>query len=470
MGDERGRERYRRRSRSRSRSRSRERYAGSGRRRDRDRRGHREREDHHYRRERGPRGSPVGADREEEDRDREARTVIASNLSAGCGDRELFDFFSDAGTVVDIRVIRDRRTRRCKGVAYIEFEGKGAASASLLLAGRTLLGSEVAVRSSEAPEPEPKPAVVPVVTPPTWEPKPAVAPVVAPPTWEPPPPPSAAIGLGPGPLKLYVAGLHPHITQEDLRSIFEPFGAIELVRVQTDRETGVRLGYGFVHFAKGLEGKAAMDQLDGLEVAGSRIKVQLAKSNSAAAAASATTSSAAAALPASEDAVSWDDVKGDGGVRLDARARAALMAKLSGGSQAAAVGAPLTSALAPAPPPPPPSGRGETLIFEQGLLGPASPIPTTCVLLKNLFDPAEETQEGWDEDIAEDVRQECESKFGGVSHVHVDRQSKGFAYLKFRDAGAAALAQKALDSRWFAGRKISCEFQFAQVYDKHFGL
>ena len=313
MGDERGRERYRRRSRSRSRSRSRERYAGSGRRRDRDRRGHREREDHHYRRERGPRGSPVGADREEEDRDREARTVFASNLSAGCGDRELFDFFSDAGTVVDIRVIRDRRTRRCKGVAYIEFEGKGAASASLLLAGRTLLGSEVAVRSSEAPEPEPKPAVVPVVTPPTWEPKPAVAPVVAPPTWEPPPPPSAAIGLGPGPLKLYVAGLHPHITQEDLRSIFEPFGAIELVRVQTDRETGVRLGYGFVHFAKGLEGKAAMDQLDGLEVAGSRIKVQLAKSNSAAAAASATTSSAAAALPASEDAVSWDDVKGDGG-------------------------------------------------------------------------------------------------------------------------------------------------------------
>ncbi len=29
------------------------------------------------------------------------------------------------------------------------------------------------------------------------------------------------------------------------------------------------------------------------------------------------------------------------------------------------------------------------LALEQGLLGPASPIPTQCLLLKNMFDPAE---------------------------------------------------------------------------------
>ena len=31
----------------------------------------------------------------------------------------------------------------------------------------------------------------------------------------------------------------------------------------------------------------------------------------------------------------------------------------------------------------------EALALEQGLLGPASPIPTQCLLLKNMFDPAE---------------------------------------------------------------------------------
>lgn len=38
-----------------------------------------------------------------------------------------------------------------------------------------------------------------------------------------------------------------------------------------------------------------------------------------------------------------------------------------------------------APPLQVPSG----LALEQGMLGPASPIPTQCLLLKNMFDPAE---------------------------------------------------------------------------------
>ena len=109
-----------------------------------------------------------------------------------------------------------------------------------------------------------------------------------------------------------------------------------------------------------------------------------------------------------------------------------------------------------------------SLELAQGVLGPASPIPTPCVLLKNMCDPSEETEADWDKEIAEDVKQECESKFGAVSHIHVDRDSKGFAYLKFALEEAAVKAKKSLHGRWFAGRKIACDFQFLPVYNKHF--
>ena len=38
------------------------------------------------------------------------------------------------------------------------------------------------------------------------------------------------------------------------------------------------------------------------------------------------------------------------------------------------------------------------------MLGPSSPIPTPCLLLKNMFDPAEETEPNWDEEIGQDTK------------------------------------------------------------------
>ncbi len=62
----------------------------------------------------------------------------------------------------------------------------------------------------------------------------------------------------------------------------------------------------------------------------------------------------------------------------------------------------------------------------QSVLGPASPIPTPCLLIKNMFDPTaaqEEMGPGWAEEIAQDVQEEC-SKYGPVAHIHVDKASK----------------------------------------------
>lgn len=53
------------------------------------------------------------------------------------------------------------------------------------------------------------------------------------------------------------------------------------------------------------------------------------------------------------------------------------------------------------------------------MLGPASPIPTQCILLKNMFDPAEEEARGepnWPAEVENDVRDEC-ARFGQVREV-----------------------------------------------------
>ena len=49
-----------------------------------------------------------------------------------------------------------------------------------------------------------------------------------------------------GPMRLYVGSLHFNITEDMLKGIFEPFGAIQSIQLIMDQETGRSKGYGFV--------------------------------------------------------------------------------------------------------------------------------------------------------------------------------------------------------------------------------
>lgn len=46
-----------------------------------------------------------------------------------------------------------------------------------------------------------------------------------------------------------------------------------------------------------------------------------------------------------------------------------------------------------------------------------------CVLLKNMFDPKEETEPNWDTELRDDVKQECMGKYGQVRDIYVLRDS-----------------------------------------------
>ncbi|CAN0174421.1 unnamed protein product [Ectocarpus sp. 12 AP-2014] len=94
--------------------------------------------------------------------------------------------------------------------------------------------------------------------------------------------------------------------------------------------------------------------------------------------------------------------------------------------------------------------------------------PTFCLLVKNMFDPATETDEGWELDIKEEMEEEC-SKHGAVMHSYVEsRQPGGLVYVMFSTTGAAVASAEMLNGRWFAGRMVLVEYLNPKVYTAKF--
>lgn len=53
-------------------------------------------------------------------------------------------------------------------------------------------------------------------------------------------------------------------------------------------------------------------------------------------------------------------------------------------------------------------------------------IPTATsrsVLLKNMFNPEEESERGWDMELRDDVKGECEEKYGPVLAIAIEKES-----------------------------------------------
>ena len=47
-------------------------------------------------------------------------------------------------------------------------------------------------------------------------------------------------------MDIFVRNLSKEVEEQDLRQIFEPYGSVETVTLVTDKETGRRVGFGFV--------------------------------------------------------------------------------------------------------------------------------------------------------------------------------------------------------------------------------
>lgn len=337
--------------------------------------------------------------------ERDARTVFVMQLSQRIRTRDLEDFFSAVGKVRDVRMITCNKTRRFKGIAYIEFRDPESVTLALGLSGQKLLGVPIIVQHTQAEKNRMGNAM------PNLMPK----------------------GMT-GPMRLYVGSLHFNITEDMLRGIFEPFGKIDNIQLIMDPETGRSKGYGFITFHNCDDAKKALEQLNGFELAGRPMKV----------------GNVTERLDLQQQGPSLldSDELDRSGIDLGATGRLQLMFKLAEGA-GMQIPAPAANALSMA--------TGQPVV-PQVQQTTTPPIATQCFMLSNMFDPTSESNSNWDVEIRDDVIEEC-NKHGGVLHVYVDKGSpQGNVYVKCPSIATAVASVNSLHGRWFAGRVITAAY------------
>ena len=78
-------------------------------------------------------------------------------------------------------------------------------------------------------------------------------------------------------MNMYVSNLSFHTAEDDLRKLFEEFGAVSSAKIITDRETGRSRGFGFVEMGSDDEANAAMKALNNKEIGGRAMSVTVAR-------------------------------------------------------------------------------------------------------------------------------------------------------------------------------------------------
>ena len=84
---------------------------------------------------------------------RDDLTLLVQRIHPRADDFEIFEFFSQAGKVRDIRLIRDQRSGKSKGVGYVEFGDAESVMKALALNGIAFKGQPLLVQASCLPRP-----------------------------------------------------------------------------------------------------------------------------------------------------------------------------------------------------------------------------------------------------------------------------------------------------------------------------
>jgi RNA-binding protein 39 len=228
-----------------------------------------------------------------------------------------------------------------------------------------------------------------------------------------------------GAMQLYVGSLHFNLTESDIKQVFEPFGELEFVDLHRDPMTGRSKGYAFVQYKRSEDARMALEQMEGFELAGRTLRVNTVHEKGTA------------------KYTQADTLDEAGGGNLNAASRQALMQKLA--------------RIEPAP------------VQPQPIMKPNIPqaMQSQSVLLNNMFDPEEETERDWDKELAEEVRGECEDKYGPVVGIKVEKETQGEIYVKFDSIESAQKAIQSLNGRFFGGRSVSAAFISNAIFQAH---
>ena len=78
-------------------------------------------------------------------------------------------------------------------------------------------------------------------------------------------------------MNIYVSNIAFNASTQDLRQLFESYGAVDKVNIITDRDTGQSRGFGFVEMPDSAAAKAAIQGVQGKVLAGRTLTVDEAR-------------------------------------------------------------------------------------------------------------------------------------------------------------------------------------------------
>jgi len=78
-------------------------------------------------------------------------------------------------------------------------------------------------------------------------------------------------------MNIYVGNLSNEVTEEDLKQAFETFGQVESANIIKDKYTNRSKGFGFVEMPSKEKGQSAIDDLNGKELKGKALNVNVAR-------------------------------------------------------------------------------------------------------------------------------------------------------------------------------------------------
>ena len=81
-------------------------------------------------------------------------------------------------------------------------------------------------------------------------------------------------------MNIFVGNLNYRLQNEGLEEQFAQYGQVDSARIIMDRETGRSKGFGFIEMPNDSEGQAAIDALNGSELMGRNLVVNVARDRS----------------------------------------------------------------------------------------------------------------------------------------------------------------------------------------------
>ncbi|KAL3642731.1 hypothetical protein CASFOL_013546 [Castilleja foliolosa] len=198
---------------------------------------------------------------EEEDNDvsqsSDGGRLYVGNLPFTLTSAQLSEIFAEAGRVVSVEIVCNRNTDRSRGFAFVTMGTVDEAKEAI----RLFDGSEIGGRTAKVNFPEV----------PRGSEREVMSPKIR----------SSYQGFVDSPYKIYAGNISWNLTSQALRDAFAEQPGYLSSKVIYDRESGRSRGFGFITFSSAEEVDSALNALNGLELEGRPIRLNLAEQKAA---------------------------------------------------------------------------------------------------------------------------------------------------------------------------------------------